>query len=322
MTFMNETRRKPLVQRLKRYFGSQDSDLEDKLDTVIESHAEVTGAPALAGDARSMMKNVIGFADMRVKDIMVPRVNIVAVDEETSLRALLGLFIEANHSRLPIYRESLDDVVGMVHVKDFLRWMVAKGKRRKAKGSPETGLELPAKELTSTLKQHTSLKREVLFVPPSMPAPDLLLKMKSSHIHLAIVVDEYGGTDGIVSLEDLVEVIIGDISDEHDTDEQEGMLVKVDDQTYLANAQVEIAKLDEMLNVHLLPDDQKDEADTLAGLVFELAGRVPVRGEILKHPSGLEFEIVDSDARRIKRVRIRTSTPEPEVEPVDPTPPN
>lgn len=319
---MNDTRKRPLIKRLRHYFKPHSSDLEQKLDTVIETHAEATGAPALDGGARSMMKNIIGFADTRVKDIMVPRANILAVDEETSLRALLALFIEANHSRLPIYRESLDDVVGMVHVKDFLRWMVARGKRRKTKGSAETGLELPAKELTSSLKQHTSLKREVLFVPPSMPAPDLLLKMKASHIHLAIVVDEYGGTDGIVSLEDLVEVIIGDISDEHDIDEAPDMLVKINDQTYLANAQVEIARLDEMLNVHLLPDDQKDEADTLAGLVFELAGRVPVRGEILKHPSGLEFEIVDSDARRIKRVRIRTSTPEPEVEPVDPTPPN
>jgi CBS domain containing-hemolysin-like protein len=250
----------------------------------------------------------------------VPRAKILAVDEETSLRALLALFIEANHSRLPIYRESLDDVVGMVHVKDFLRWMVARGKRRKTKGSAETGLELPAKELTSPLKQHTSLKREVLFVPPSMPAPDLLLKMKASHIHLAIVVDEYGGTDGIVSLEDLVEVIIGDISDEHDIDEAPDMLVKINDQTYLANAQVEIARLDEMLNVHLLPEDQKDEADTLAGLLFELVGRVPARGEILNHASGLEFEIIDSDARRIKRVRIRVKPPEPEAEPVDPTP--
>jgi CBS domain containing-hemolysin-like protein len=320
MTLMNETRKRPLVQRLKRYFKPHDRDLEQKLDTVIETHAEATGVPALDGDARSMMKNVIGFADMRVKDIMVPRVNIVAVDEETNLQALLALFIEANHSRLPIYRESLDDVVGMVHVKDFLRWMAAKGKRKKTKGTAETGLELPAKELTSSLKQHTSLKREVLFVPPSMPAPDLLLKMKASHIHLAIVVDEYGGTDGIVSLEDLVEVIIGDISDEHDTDEEQGMLVKVDEQTYLANAQVEIVRLDEMLNVHLLPDDQKDEADTLAGLLFELVGRVPARGEILKHSSGLEFEIVDSDARRIKRVRIRVKSPEPEVKPVDPTP--
>jgi len=234
----------------------------------------------------------------------VPRANIVAVEDTSTMRELLAQFIEANHSRLPVFRESLDDVLGMIHVKDYLRWMNAKGTKKKAKSAPEAGVALAAKELSSTIKQHPSMLRDVLFVPPSMPAPDLLLKMKASHIHLAIVVDEYGGTDGIVSLEDLVEVIIGDISDEHDTDDDLDMLSKIDDKTYIANAQVEISKLDEKLKVDLLPDDQEDEADTLAGLVFEMAGRVPTRGEIIKHPSGLEFEIMDSDARRIKRVRI------------------
>ena len=301
---MNETRKPSLLAKLKRRLGSKNSDLEQTIETVIETHAEETGATTLDGDARSMMRNVIGFADIRVKDLMVPRANITALDEDGSMRELLDLFIEANHSRVPIFRESLDDVIGMVHVKDFLRWMTAKGKRKKARGSGELGLDLPAKELSSAVKQHNSLRREVLFVPPSMPAPDLLLKMKASHIHLAIVVDEYGGTDGIVSLEDLVEVIVGDISDEHDIDEQRDMLVKVDDQIWLANGQVEIAHVEEALGLKLLSEEQQGEADTLAGLVFELAGRVPTRGEIIKHTSGLEFEITDADTRRIKRVRI------------------
>ena len=301
---MNETRKPSLLAKLKRRLGSKNSDLEQTIETVIETHAEETGATTLDGDARSMMRNVIGFADIRVKDLMVPRANITALDEDGSMRELLDLFIEANHSRVPIFRESLDDVIGMVHVKDFLRWMTAKGKRKKARGSGEMGLDLPAKELSSAVKQHNSLRREVLFVPPSMPAPDLLLKMKASHIHLAIVVDEYGGTDGIVSLEDLVEVIVGDISDEHDIDEQRDMLVKVDDQIWLANGQVEIAHVEEALGLKLLSEEQQGEADTLAGLVFELAGRVPTRGEIIKHASGLEFEIIEADTRRIKRVRI------------------
>ena len=301
---MNETRKPSLLAKLKSRLGNKNTDLEQTIETVIETHAEETGATTLDGDARSMMRNVIGFADIRIKDLMVPRANITALDEDGSMRELLDLFIEANHSRVPIFRESLDDVIGMVHVKDFLRWMTAKGKRKKARGSGELGLDLPAKELSSAVKQHNSLRREVLFVPPSMPAPDLLLKMKASHIHLAIVVDEYGGTDGIVSLEDLVEVIVGDISDEHDIDEQRDMLVKVDDQIWLANGQVEIAHVEEALGLKLLSEDQQGEADTLAGLVFELAGRVPTRGEIIKHTSGLEFEITEADTRRIKRVRV------------------
>ena len=305
---MNETRKPSLFAKLKRRLGSKNADLEQTLETVIETHAEETGATTLDGDARSMMRNVIGFADIRVKDVMVPRANITALDEDGSMRELLDLFIEANHSRVPVFRESLDDVIGMVHVKDFLRWMTAKGKKKKARGSGEMGLDLPAKELSSAVKQHSSLRREVLFVPPSMPAPDLLLKMKASHIHLAIVVDEYGGTDGIVSLEDLVEVIVGDISDEHDVDEQRDMLVKVDDQIWLANGQVEIAHVEETLGLKLLPEEQQGEADTLAGLVFELAGRVPARSEIIRHASGLEFEIIDADTRRIKRVRIHMRT--------------
>ncbi len=301
---MSEPKKPTLLSKLKRKLGTKNVDLQKSIEGVIESHTEQTGALTLDGDARSMMRNVIGFADMRVNDLMVPRANIIAVEDTSTMRELLAQFIEANHSRLPVYRESLDDVAGMIHVKDYLRWMTSKGSKKKTKLVPEAGVTLAAKELSSTIKQHPSLLRDVLFVPPSMPAPDLLLKMKASHIHLAIVVDEYGGTDGIVSLEDLVEVIIGDISDEHDTDDEHDMLHMVDEKTYVANAQVEISKLDERLKVDLLPDDQEDEADTLAGLVFEMAGRVPARGEIIKHPSGLEFEIMDSDARRIKRVRI------------------
>ncbi|WP_196504831.1 hemolysin family protein [Aestuariivirga litoralis] len=309
---MSEPKKPTLLSKLKRRLGPKAVGLEETLDTVIEEHAGEEGAPTLDGDARSMMRNVIGFADMRVNDLMVPRANIIAVDQEKTMRELLAEFIEAGHSRLPIFRESLDDIAGMVHVKDFLRWMTVRGKRKKTKTSPDAGLELPAKELSSSLKQHNSLLRDVLFVPPSMPAPDLLIKMKASHIHLAIVVDEYGGTDGLVSLEDLVEVIIGDISDEHDTDEEADLFDKIDDVTYMANGQVEISKLEQELHRELLAPERKDEADTLAGLVFEMAGRVPIRGEIIKHPAGLEFEIVESDARRIKRVRIHAPLPTPE----------
>lgn len=295
-------KRPSFLSKIRRRFIGGNSALRESLEGVIDSHAEKTGATALDSDAKSMMLNLLGFADMRVDDLMVPRANIVAAEETSTMRELLEQFIEANHSRMPIYRDSLDEITGMIHVKDYLRWMKTKGSKKKTKS--EAGIALPATELSSTVKQHPSMIRDVLFVPPSMPAPDLLIKMKASHIHLAIVVDEYGGTDGLVSLEDLVEEIIGDIADEHDTDAEEGMLRKQDDMTYVASALISIATLDEMFKVDLLSDDQEDEADTLGGLVFEMAGRVPSRGEIIKHDSGLEFEILESDPRRVKKVRI------------------
>ena len=299
-----------ILQKLRRRF-LRSKDLRESLEVVIESHAQESGEPAMAEDARSMLGNLLSFANLRVDDLMVPRADIEAIDETASLRALLDRFTSANHSRLPVYRETLDDVVGFIHVKDFLRWMSNKGKMRKSKSSEVAGLSLPASDLAAAVKQHSSLIRDVLHVPPSMPAPDLLLKMKASHVHLAVVVDEYGGTDGLVSFEDLVEAIVGDIADEHDADDEADLIKKQGDATYMADARVAISTLEQMFSVALLADDQKDEADTLAGLVFEMGGRIPSRGEIIKHESGLEFEIVETDPRRVKRVRIHVKKPEP-----------
>lgn len=307
-------KRPTFLSKIKRRLSRDKIDLRESLEGVIASHVEETGPSTLPDDARSMMQNLLGFADLRVDDMMVPRASIVAAEETSSMRDLLSQFIEANHSRMPIYRESLDDIVGMIHVKDYLRWMANKGTKKKTKGAAEAGIALAGSELSSTIKQHPSMIRDVLFVPPSMPAPDLLIKMKASHVHLAVVVDEYGGTDGLVSLEDLVEEIIGDIADEHDTDAEEGMIHKQSDTTYVASALISISTLDEMFKVDLLPDDQEDEADTLGGLVFEMAGRVPARGEIIKHESGLEFEILESDPRRVKRVRIHLKKAETDAE--------
>ncbi len=301
---MSAPKRPTFLSKISRRLRGSKVDLRESLEGVIAQHVKQEGASALPDEARSMMQNLLGFADLRVDDIMVPRVNIIAEEETATMRSLLTKFVDANHSRVPIFRESLDDIVGMVHVKDYLRWMATKGTKKKTKAAVEAGIALAGGELTSTIKQHPSMIRDLLFVPPSMPAPDLLIKMKASHIHLAVVVDEYGGTDGLVSLEDLVEEIIGDIADEHDTDAEHGMIRKQDDNIFVASALISILTLDEMFKVNLLPDDQKDEADTLGGLIFEMAGRVPNRGEIIRHGSGLEFEILDSDPRRVKRVRI------------------
>ena len=313
--------RESIWQRLRSRFGrSKDMGLRESLEGAIESHEAQNPGETVGREAKSMMLNIIEFSSLRVDDVMVPRVDIVAIDEADTMQDLLEKFIDANHSRVPVYRETLDGVTGMIHVKDFLRWLVARGakKRRttkaeKADQPPPAGLSIAAATLATPVKQ-AGLNREVLFVPPSMPATDLLVRMQASHTHLAIVIDEYGGTEGLVSIEDLVEVIVGDISDEHDTDEN--LEIKpVEDKIYAADGRSDLAELEALLAVDLLPEEEEEEADTLAGLIFKIAGRVPTRGEIIRHPSGLEFEILDSDPRRVKRVRINArnvSTPSDE----------
>jgi CBS domain containing-hemolysin-like protein len=294
-----------ILQKLRRRF-QRTSDLRESLETVIETHVGQSGGAAMAEDARSML----GFSNLRVDDLMVPRADITALDETATMRDLLDKFTEANHSRLPIFRETLDDVTGMIHVKDFLGWLSTKGKTKKVKGKV-SGLTLDSEELATPIKAHGPMMRDVLYVPPSMPAPDLLVKMKTSHVHLAVVVDEYGGTDGLVSFEDLVEAIVGDIADEHDDDDEIAMIKKQGEDTYVADARIAISTLDQMFNVDLLPAEEEDEADTLGGLIFEMAGRVPIKGEIIKHESGLEFEIMETDPRRVKKLRIHLKATSP-----------
>jgi CBS domain containing-hemolysin-like protein len=307
-----EARRESLWRRIRARFGrSREKDLRESLEVAIESHDAQNPEEPVREEAKSMMLNIIEFSGLRVDDVMVPRVDIVAIDETDTMRDLLDKFIEANHSRVPVYRETLDGITGMIHVKDFMRWLTARGakKRRSAKVEADKlerpapgGLTIPASELATPVKQ-AGINREVLFVPPSMPATDLLVRMQASHTHLAIVIDEYGGTEGLVSIEDLVEVIVGDISDEHDT--VENLEIKpLEDRVYSADGRADISALEEILGAKLLSEDEEEEADTLAGLVFKIAGRVPTRGEIIRHQNGLEFEILDSDPRRVKRVRI------------------
>ena len=308
-----------LLARLKGLFSTErDATLRQSLEGVLASHDGQNPADPLRPEARLMMLNLIKFADLRIDDVMVPRADIVAVEASMTTRELLERFIDANHSRMPVYRESLDDLSGMIHIKDLVRWLTQKGaKTRRRKGTKETalaGLSLSATDLATEVNA-LGITREVLFVPPSMPAADLLIKMQSTHIHMAIVVDEYGGTDGLVSIEDLVEQIVGDISDEHDSDEE--LIVSNGDGTFTASARAGLEELENLLNVDFLPEERDEETDTLGGLIFSMFGRVPVRGELLRHNSGVEFEILEADPRRVKRVKIRP--PEPQV-PAEPEP--
>jgi CBS domain containing-hemolysin-like protein len=298
-----------LLARLKGLFiPERDATLRQSLEDVMAGHGGQNPLEGLRPEAKLMMLNLLKFADLRVDDVMVPRADIVAIEAGMSVRELLERFIEANHSRMPVYRESLDDLSGMIHIKDLVRWLAQKGNktRRRKSAKAIAALSLNTSDLATEIDA-LGITREVLFVPPSMPAADLLIKMQSTHIHMAIVVDEYGGTDGLVSIEDLVEEIVGDISDEHDLDEE--LIVSNGDGTFTASARAGLEELEKLLAVDFLPEARDEETDTLGGLIFSMFGRVPVRGELLRHASGIEFEILEADPRRVKRVKIRPPVP-------------
>ncbi|MEM6535508.1 MAG: hemolysin family protein [Pseudomonadota bacterium] len=246
--------------------------------------------PPSTPEQKEMRLRLSEFENAKVDDVMIPRAEVVGVELATSLKDLIDIFAEATHSRLPVYRETLDDPVGLVHIKDVV------GEIARANGDGPDDEDRPLERL----------RRDILFVPDSMRVTDLLVKMQATRIHLALVVDEYGGTDGLVSLEDLVEEIVGDIEDEHD--ENIAMLVRRGRLTWEVDARMEIDDFQNETELNL--DLEEHEVDTLGGVVFALAGRVPLRGEILKHPNGIDIEVLDADARRIHRLIIRLTAPE------------
>jgi len=252
-----------------------------------------TEAGAAVGAEEAMVRKVADFGLVRVADVMTPRAEIVALDASSSLQEAAQAFAESQHSRLPVYRDSLDDPLGFVHVKDLLPLLAPQGE------APPVAERLQERVLLK-------LRREILFVPPSMRLPTLLLRMQSSHIHLALVVDEYGGTDGLVTIEDVVEQIVGDIADEHDIEAP--MVLARPGGVFEADGRTEVAELAKALNADLDLPDADAEFDTVAGLVVALAGRLPQRGQILRHPAGFDFEVVDVDPRRVKRLRIKPAT--------------
>jgi magnesium and cobalt transporter len=278
----------PLLKRLMQILRGEDPSsaaIRESLEEVIEESERKE--PALSQQERVMLANLLAFGELRVSDVMVPRAEIVAADEQTPLTELVNLFREAKHSRVPVYRESLDDPTGLIHVKDVL------------------GLLEP--DSADFYRVRTAaimgIKRPILFVPPSMRALDLLLKMQASHTHLALVIDEYGGTDGLVSIEDIIEEIVGDIADEHDED---APALRREDDSYIADARLRLEDFNTDTGIDLMVPEADEGADSLGGLVIWLAGRVPQRGEIIAHPAGYEFEVLEADPRRIKRLRVRS----------------
>jgi CBS domain containing-hemolysin-like protein len=265
--------------------------------TVIENAlAEDDGASFTARE-RTMLQRVLQFKDLRLEDVMVPRVDIVAIEEGASMADLMALLGKAGHSRIPVFRDSLDEPLGMVHVKDLLAWVMTQAQREDNACSPHVHkLDL------GTSIADSGIIRELIFAPASMSALDLLVRMQNRHIHLALIIDEYGGTDGLVSIEDLLEEVVGNIEDEHDADD--APMIAEDEEGYVVDARAYVEDVEARLSLSLTAAGAED-FDTFGGLIFSLLGRIPSAGETIVHPAGLRFEILDADGRRVKRVRIR-----------------
>lgn len=252
----------------------------DTVDALVAA-AELEGAAPISPQERVLIGNILKGHDRTADDVMVPRVDIVALDVDKPFPEVVKCMVEHGHSRVPVYRETLDDVIGFIHVKDVL-----------APVADRSPVKL------------TRLLRKVLFVAPSVPILDLLVQMRQARTHIAMVVDEFGGIDGLVTIEDLIEEIVGEIEDEHDVAEAP-TLIERPDGSIIADARISIEALEEQHGTRLRPAGDEEAVDTLGGLVFTLAGRVPKRGEVIAHPDGIEFEVLDADPRRVKRLRVR-----------------
>jgi CBS domain containing-hemolysin-like protein len=296
-----------LARALRAIFGWKPSTVRADLEDVLEDGA---GETDLSPTERTMLRNILGLRERRISDVMVPRADIIAVQRDITLGELMKVFESAGHSRLVVYDDTLDDAVGMVHIRDLVAFMTvraaasAKANTRRKKPFP-AGLDLKAVDLSMPLLA-AQIIREILYAPPSMPVLDLLAKMQTTRIHLALVVDEYGGADGVVSIEDIVEQIVGEIADEHDEDTPPGV-VRQADGSFLADGRAGLEDVTSIVGAEFDVGEVAQEVDTLAGYVATRIGRVPVRGELVPGPGPFELEIVDADPRRVKKLRIYRS---------------
>ena len=268
-----------LLSKIK-LFKSKNTNDSKSLDNILETSDE--NQRELTPEEKNMLNNVIGFGISRVEDCMVPRADIVGLEIKTDTSDILKVFSQSNHSRIPVYKENLDNPIGMLHIKDLI--------------SVFSDNSIDNLEIEKFL-------RDILFVPPSMKSKDLLVRMQTSRIHMALVIDEYGGTDGLVTIEDLIEEIIGEIEDE--LFEEDLDRIKIFENYIDTSARTSIDEINNIVGKTLFTEDIDEEINTIGGLVFVLAGRVPQRGELIKHPLGFEIEIKDADSRRIKKVRLR-----------------
>lgn len=258
--------------------GHAEPSIRETIEDLIEEHSGED--PRISADEHLLIANILKLRDVTAEDVMIPRAEIVAIEADAPLEYLIALMTREAHSRIPVYRGTVDQIIGLVHIKDVL-----------ANAGGEGRFDLAA------------ITRKVQFVAPTIRALDLLLQMRLTRVHMALVVDEFGGIDGLVTIEDLVETIVGDIQDEHDADQV--VMIDRPDGSIIADARTELEAFEARVGPVLTDEEREEDIDTLGGLIVLQVGRVPARAEIISHPSGLEFEILDADPRRIKRVRIR-----------------
>jgi CBS domain containing-hemolysin-like protein len=290
-----------LWQRLTAPLRRRPPSIRDDLARALGADAAPTRD--FSPEERAMLKNILGLRGQQVADVMVPRADITAVGLDVPLGEALRLFRAAEHSRLPVYQGTLDDPRGMIHIKDLLAHLTARA------GSDQAGAFDASRIDFAAPLGAIGVVRPVLYVPPSMPAMDLLGKMQATRLHLALVIDEYGGTDGLVTIEDLLEMVVGDIEDEHD-EENGPQLVPAADNAFVADARVSLEDAAAAIGPGLVLPEHGEDVETLGGLLVLLAGRVPVRGEIVPGPGDLEFEVLDADPRRVKRVKVQRRPPQ------------
>ena len=281
-------------------FGWKAAATRADLELVLTAEQPASG---FSPEEAAMLKNILALRECRIERVMVPRADIVAVQQDIALGALVDIFAGGGHSRLVVFNDTLDDPTGMVHIRDLVAFMAARAATNSTNPDPSRpGLNFGAIDLAMPLQQ-AKIVREILYAPPSMPALDLLAKMQATRIHLALVIDEYGGTDGLVSMEDLVELIVGDIADEHDVTETPAVM-RQSDSSFLADGRASLDDVRAVVGDEFDVGEAGSEVDTLGGYLVMRAGHVPVRGELVPGPNSFEAEVVDADPRRIKRVKI------------------
>lgn len=272
-----------LISNIKSiFFSSNKENIKDVLEDIIEDNGN--SVESIDDGTKKIFKNIIQLNDKCIEDVMIPRADIDAVSSSIKINQLITFINKTKHSRIPVYDENLDKVIGMVHIRDLFEKI---NKNAKVKRD---------------IKISKSIVRKILFSSPSMRILDLLLKMRSEQIHMSIVVDEFGGTNGLVTIEDLVEEIVGEIKDEHDFEEID-IIKKISKKTYEVSARVTVDEFERKLGVFFESVD-KEDIDTVGGLVFNLIGKIPSRGQVIAHKSGLEFTILDADTRKIKRLLV------------------
>ena len=297
-----------LSRVMRILFGWRAQATRAELELVLTAEQSESGfSPTEA----AMLKNILGLRECRIESVMVPRADIIAVQQDITIGELVKVFAGAAHSRLVVYNDTLDDPVGMVHIRDLLGFMAARATIQPAAAAADKDqpsapdLDLDKIDLTMPLKT-TKIARDILYAPPSMPALDLLAKMQATRIHLALIIDEYGGSDGLVSMEDLVELIVGDIADEHDEAET-AAVTRQSDGSFIATGRASLDDVRAVIGEEFDVGEAAQEVDTLGGYLVMRAGHVPVRGELVPGPATFEAEVLDADPRRVKRVKIYRS---------------